>query len=45
MPKKRKKKRGPTIEEIERAAKEKGMSYGQYKAWLYIQEQKGAKKK
>ena len=42
---KRKKKRGPTLEELERAAKEKGMSYGKYKAWLYMQEQKGAKKK
>ena len=43
--KKQKKKKGPTIEEIERAAKEKGMSYGQYRGWLYMQEQKGAKTK
>ena len=28
------------IDEIQRAAKEAGMSYGQYKAWLYTQEQK-----
>ena len=43
LPNKRKKKRGPTLEELERAAKEKGMSYGRYRAWLYMQEQKGAK--
>lgn len=28
------------IDAIQRAAKEAGMSYGQYKAWLYTQEQK-----
>jgi hypothetical protein len=29
-----------TIENMIAAAKAKGMSYGQYKAWLYMQEQK-----
>jgi uncharacterized paraquat-inducible protein A len=44
LPKKRKKKRGPTLAELERAAREMGMSYGKYKAWLDSQKQKGAKK-
>lgn len=35
-----KKKLDPTIDEMIAAAKAKGMSYGQYKAWLYMQEQK-----
>ena len=29
-----------SIEDLAAAAKAKGMSYGQYKAWLYIEEQK-----
>lgn len=38
--KEEKKKAGPSIEDLATAAKKKGMSYGQYKAWLYMQEQK-----
>lgn len=30
----------PSIEELMAAARAKGMSYGQYKAWLYMQEQR-----
>ncbi len=36
----REKKTGPTIAENQRAAHAAGMSYGQYKAWLYMQEMK-----
>ena len=43
-PKKRKKKKGPTLKEIERAANEKGISYGKYKAIEYMKKLKGAKK-
>jgi len=42
---KRKKKAGPTLAELEREARKKGMSYGKYKVWLESQYQKGAKKK
>jgi len=38
--KKEPKKPVPKIEDLAAAARAKGMSYGQYKAWLYIQEQK-----
>jgi len=38
--KKEPKKPVPSIEDLATAAKAKGMSYGQYKAWLYMQEQK-----
>ena len=31
---------GATIENLVTAAKAKGMSYGQYKAWLYMEQQK-----
>jgi len=42
----RKKKKPPRVSQIETvndAARKAGMSYGQYQAWLYMQEQKGAK--